>query len=96
MASLSNRVVSIYNRKTSIRLAPAEWNAIDTICTIENLKRKKLFEMIDTNRDKNLGLTTSVRLFSIIYYRNTILSKQNHFSKTKSHSPVLEAMLGII
>lgn len=28
MASLSNRVISIYNRKTSMRLAPAEWEAI--------------------------------------------------------------------
>lgn len=27
MASLSNRVISIYNRKTSMRLAPAEWEA---------------------------------------------------------------------
>lgn len=37
MASLSNRVISIYNRKTSMRLAPAEWEAIDTICRRENI-----------------------------------------------------------
>lgn len=68
MASLSNRVISIYNRKTSMRLAPAEWEAIDTICRRENIKRKKLFELIDANKDEKMGLTSSVRLFSLIYY----------------------------
>lgn len=62
MASLSNRVISIYNRKTSMRLAPAEWEAIDTICRRENIKRKKLFELIDANKDEKMGLTSSVRL----------------------------------
>lgn len=55
MASLSNRVISIYNRKTSMRLAPAEWEAIDTICRRENIKRKKLFELIDANKDEKNG-----------------------------------------
>ena len=60
MASLSNRVISIYNRKTSMRLAPAEWEAIDTICRRENIKRKKLFELIDANKDEKMGLTSEV------------------------------------
>ena len=75
MASLSNRVISIYNRKTSMRLAPAEWEAIDTICRRENIKRKKLFELIDANKDEKMGLTSSVRLFSLIYYRKSFLSQ---------------------
>ena len=54
MASLSNRVISIYNRKSSMRLAPAEWEAIDTICRRENIKRKKLFELIDANKDEKI------------------------------------------
>lgn len=49
MASLSNRVISIYNRKTSMRLAPAEWEAIDTICRRENIKRKKLIDYFVCN-----------------------------------------------
>lgn len=40
MASLSNRVISIYNRKTSMRLAPAEWEAIDTICGEKTLSAR--------------------------------------------------------
>ena len=75
MATLSNRVISIYNRKTSMRLAPAEWEAIDTICRRENIKRKKLFELIDANKDEKMGLTASVRVFSLIYYRKSFLSQ---------------------
>lgn len=95
MASLSNRVISIYDRKTSMRLAPAEWKAVDTICKLENIKRKKLFEIIDMNRDKNLGLTSSVRLFSIIYYQASILRKQYHYNDALYY-PIFEAVRGII
>ncbi len=96
MASLSNRVISIYNRKTSIRLAPAEWDAIETICKTEKMTRKKLFEIIDINRNKVLGFTTSVRLFLIIYYRSSLLSKQNAYQNNAEYSPVYEAAKGII
>ena len=93
MASLSNRVISIYNRKTSMRLAPAEWEAIDTICR-ENIKRKKLFELIDANKDEKMGLTSSVRLFSLIYYRKSFLSQMT--SDSSRSSPIFEAIKGIV
>lgn len=96
MVSLSNRVISIYNRKTSMRLAPAEWKAIDTICEIENISRKKLFEIIYINRNKSLGFTISVRLFSIIYLRSSLLSKQNILPNNAEYCPIFEAVRGLI
>ena len=95
MASLSNRVVSIYDKKTSMRLAAAEWEAIDTICKRENIKRKNLFELIALNKDKKLGLTSSIRLFSIIYYKNSIDNKF-HALDTEFYSPIFEAIKGIV
>ena len=78
MASLSNRVISIYNRKTSMRLAPAEWEAIDTICRRENIKRKKLFELIDANKDeKNRADIFCPLIFPDILPK--IVSKPNDF-----------------
>ena len=67
MTVLQNRVISICNRKTSMRLAKSEWYVLDRICIRENLKRKQLLELIDKKKDPNLGLTPSVRLFSILY-----------------------------
>lgn len=67
MITLKNRVVSIYNRKTSMRLALEEWTAFDDICRREGMKRKKLLELIEANKSPNIGLTCSVRIFTVAY-----------------------------
>jgi len=67
MTTLKNRVISIYNRKTSMRLALEEWTAFDDICRREGLKRKQLLELIEKNKSKELGLTGSVRVFTLAY-----------------------------
>lgn len=72
MTKLANRVISIFDRKTSMRLANLEWKAVETICELENIKRKKLFELIETNKDPKLGLTCSVRLFAITHLLNLL------------------------
>lgn len=79
-----------------MRLARAEWIAIETICKRENIKRKKLFELIDTNRDSKMGLTSSVRLFSIIYYCNSVAHKQQKASQDSFYCPIFDAISGII
>lgn len=97
MASISSRVVSIYNRKTSMRLAPAEWKAIELICQRENIPRKILFELIDLNRDEKFGLTSSIRLFVIIYYKNAMLKKPQAKPNDDTFvNPVFEAIKGIV
>ena len=73
MTKLTNRVISIFDKKTSMRLATKEWIAVDDICKREHIKRKKLFELIAANKDPKLGFTCSVRLFTITYMHNLIL-----------------------
>lgn len=93
MPHMSSRVIDVQTRKTSMRLNPCEWKAIDTICQRENIKRKKLFELIDANKDNNLGLTSSIRLFTIIYYKNSV-----HYATSSSdnfQNPIYEAITGI-
>ncbi len=79
-----------------MRLAHAEWVAIETICKRENIKRKRLFELIDANRDSKMGLTSSVRLFSIIYYCNSVVHKQKNSSQDNFYCPIFDAISGII
>ena len=67
MTILTRRVISIFNKKTSMRLAQNEWIILQKICQNEKIARKKLFEMIEQKRDKNLGLTAAVRLFALLY-----------------------------
>lgn len=73
MTKLTNKVISIFDKKTSMRLAAKEWSAVDDICKREHIKRKKLFELIAEHKDPKLGFTSSVRLFTITYMHNLIL-----------------------
>ncbi len=93
MTQLSNKVIFINKHKTSMRLANAEWEAIDSICKRENIKRNNLLEMINARKDSKMGLTCSVRLFSLIYYYHlsTENTKDNNFT-----SPIFNAIKGII
>ncbi len=81
MTKLANRVISIFNRKTSMRLAMPEWDAVDDICRRENIKRKRLFEIIENNKDPKLGFTCSVRLFAITYMHKHL---PNYLPKQKN------------
>lgn len=98
MTELSSKVIFIDKRKTSMRLANAEWEAIDSICKRENIKRNNLLEMINARKDAKMGLTCSVRLFSLIYYYR-LLTKEpmsRAGSSADASSPIFEAIKGII
>lgn len=81
MTKLTNRVISVYNRKTSMRLADPEWSAVHNICEREQIKRKKLFEILESNKDPKLGFTCSVRLFTITYF-NALM--EGYYPKSKT------------
>lgn len=68
MLKQMNKVISIFDKKTSMRLTNTEWKIIDEICYLEKLKRKTLFEKIKDNHNSCLGMTPAIRLFSLTYY----------------------------
>lgn len=98
MAKLFNKVIFVSNKKTSMRLATAEWEAIDIICRKENIKRNDLIGKINQYKDPELGLTCSVRLFTIIYFHQSLLNKQqNHKSASfPFNNPICAAIDGIL
>lgn len=98
MTKLLNKVIFISKKKTSMRLAVAEWDAIDAICQRENIKRNDLIEKINEHKNIQLGLTCSVRLFTIIYFHHLLLDKQrNYVSSTNPiYSPIFAAIRGIL
>ncbi len=68
MLKQMNKVIRVFDRKTSMRLTNTEWHIIDEICFKEKLKRKALLEKIVRHHASCLGLTPAVRLFSLTYY----------------------------
>lgn len=87
MTKLANRVISVFNRKTSMRLAMPEWIAVDDICRREHIKRKKLFELIERNKDPKLGFTCSVRLFTITYLHHNLVNSSYGSSESNFQRP---------
>lgn len=97
MAKLLSKVIFLSNKKTSMRLAVAEWKAIDIICERENIKRNSLIEMIHKKKDPKMGLTCSVRLFSMIYFYHLLTGQQqNYTSINKIENPIFKAINGIL
>ena len=68
MTKLVTNIITLNDRKTSMRLALDEWEAVDLICKKENISRKALIEMIAEAKDYSISLTSTVRLFAIVYF----------------------------
>ncbi len=94
MLLFQNRIISIYKRKTSMCLTDIEWKAVDELCKHEHISNKQLFELITENKDNKLNLTSSVRLFSIIYYKSLYLYKK--YPDKKLLPPLYQAIKAII
>ncbi len=82
--TLVNRNVTIGGRRTSIRLEPAMWDALEEICQRENLTRNELCGKIDKFRHTS-GLTAAIRVFIVSYFR-AAATEEGHANI--SHGPL--------
>ena len=99
MTDLYTKIITLDNRKTSMRLAKAEWEAVELICDKENLNRKSLIEMIAQAKDARISLTSAVRLFAIVYFYQTqkIKDMPKYSSlQTQEEEPIFRAIRSII
>jgi len=67
-STLVNRNVHIRSRRTSLRLEPAMWDALEEICGREGMTEHELCTRID-GLDIASSLTASVRVFIVTYFR---------------------------
>ncbi len=67
-STLVNRNVTIDGRRTSLRLEPAMWEALEEICRREEMSQHELCAMIDERRRAS-SLTAATRVFIINYFR---------------------------
>ena len=97
MVELISKVITLSERKTSIRLAEAEWTALDEISKNENVKRNNIIDMINNNKDSNISLTCGIRMFIIVYLNQTLENHQlNYNLSTPEKNPILSAIKSIL
>lgn len=67
-STLVNRNVTVNGHRTSMRLEPSMWDALDEICRREAATIHKLCSMIDSIRVQST-LTAAMRVFIVTYFR---------------------------
>jgi len=67
-STLVNRNVTIGGRRTSLRLEPAMWDALEEICRREEMSQHELCARIDERRRAS-SLTAAIRVFIVNYFR---------------------------
>ncbi len=68
MSTSVNRNVTLRNRRTSLRLEPAMWDALEEICRREGCTIHQMSSMVDSRRRRS-ALTAAVRVFVLRYLR---------------------------
>lgn len=98
MVRLCNKNIKISEKRTTLRLAEAEWQAIDDICDKERISKNELITIINANKNKQISLTSSVRLFCLIYLNEVLLrqTQQQRYKGTTDLTPIHTAINSII
>ena len=98
MTKQSNRVIYIYEKKTSMCLDDAEWDALDSMCATENTNRNELLSLVSTFKDADVGLTTATRILtqSYHYHASMIQLKKNSLKNNSITSPLFAAIQDIL
>lgn len=68
MSTLVSRNISLADRRTSIRLEPEMWDALNEICAREGRSVHEICTEIDRERNCS-ALTAGVRVYIINYFR---------------------------
>lgn len=80
-STLLNRNVWIGRRRTSLRLEPAMWQALEEVAGNSGLTIHEVCTLIDERRRES-SLTAAVRVFLLSYYRDAAMGDCLHLGKT--------------
>ena len=67
-STLVSRNVSVNARRTSLRLEPPMWDALEEIARRENMTIHQLCTQVDARRHES-SLTAAIRVFTLSYFR---------------------------
>ena len=70
-STLINRNVTVNGHRTSMRLEPAMWDALEDICRREGLTIHDVCSLVDTRRSQS-SLTAAMRVFILGYFRAAV------------------------
>jgi predicted DNA-binding ribbon-helix-helix protein len=75
-STLVNRNVTVSGHRTSMRLEPEMWNALEEICLREKRTVHEICSLVDARRSSS-SLTAAMRVFILGYFRAGV-TEQGH------------------
>lgn len=73
-SSLVTRNIRIHERRTSVRLEPQLWRALETIAELEKTDLNGLCSHVEATRGPDGGFTSALRVFIVEYFGGEALS----------------------
>lgn len=70
-STLVNRNVTVNGHRTSMRLEPAMWDALEDICGREKMSIHDVCSLVDSHRSQS-SLTAAMRVFILGYFRAAV------------------------
>ncbi|KAF0114457.1 MAG: hypothetical protein FD149_1839 [Rhodospirillaceae bacterium] len=74
MTTLVNRNVVVDGRRTSMRLEPEMWEALEEVCRREDITVSEFCSIVDGIRGDG-GLTAATRVCLLLYFRDVAQEK---------------------
>lgn len=68
-SSLVSRNITIFGRRTSIRLEPEMWTALNDIAERENCSVHDICSLVFVRKSPLTSLTAAIRVFLMLYYK---------------------------
>lgn len=68
-STLVSRNITIFGKRTSVRLEPEMWNALKDISIRENCTIHEICSLIYLRKKKSTSLTAAIRVFLMLYYK---------------------------
>lgn len=68
-STLISRNVTIFDRRTSVRLEPEMWDGLYEISRREGCSIHDVCSLIDMRKKDNTSLTAAIRVFIMLYFR---------------------------
>lgn len=78
-SSLVSRNITIFNRRTSVRLEPEMWDALKDISERENCSVHDICSLVFVCKKQDTSLTAAIRVFLMLYYRSAT-TEEGHIS----------------
>jgi predicted DNA-binding ribbon-helix-helix protein len=69
-SSLISRNIRVSDHRTSIRLEPEMWEALNEICERQNMRMNDLCTIVSQNKKEHASLTAAIRVFIMRYFRS--------------------------